>query len=47
MKTVISACLIAATLAVAILPANAAGEREFSSQEEHREYHRERVLNNR
>jgi hypothetical protein len=45
-KKVISACLVAATLAVAILPANAVGG-EFSSPEEHREYHRERVLNNR
>lgn len=44
MKTVISACFIVATLAVAILPANAVGG-EFSSPEEHREYHREQVLN--
>lgn len=45
MKKVISACLVAATLAVAILPANAVGG-DFSSQEEHRRYHREQVLNN-
>ncbi|MGG6295690.1 hypothetical protein ACQ4M4_14970 [Leptolyngbya sp. AN02str] len=45
MKTVISACLIAATLAVVILPANA-DPGKHSSQEEHRRHHREQVLNN-
>lgn len=46
MKEVIFACLIAATLAVVILPANA-DLGKHSSQEEHREHHREDVLNNR
>jgi hypothetical protein len=45
MKKVISACLIAATLAVVTLPANA-DVGKHSSQEEHREHHRENVLNN-
>lgn len=43
MKEVISACLIAATLAVLILPANA-DPGEHSSQEEHRRHHRDQVL---
>ena len=45
MKEVISACLITAIIAVAILPASA-DPGEHSSQEEHRRHHREQMLNN-
>ena len=45
MKKVISACLIAATLTVVILPANATSGK-YSSQEEYRRHHREQVINN-
>lgn len=48
MKKVVSTCLTAATvvatLAIAIMPANA-DSRNFSSDEEHREYHRMFTLN--
>lgn len=44
MKTVISAYLITAVLTTVILPANA-DPGKHSSQEEHRQHHREQILN--
>lgn len=44
MKTLISALLTTAALAVAVLPAYAAGG-DYSSPEEHREAHRWQTLN--
>jgi hypothetical protein len=43
MKTLISACLVTAVLIISSLPTHAS--RNYSSQEEHRNAHREQVLN--